>query len=58
MSSLGLNIGKFRQTSIELWPLIYIKISFPGSILSIYFTNFLQFLYRSSARNGLGLKMD
>ena len=29
-------MGKFRQISTELWPLIYIKISFPGSILSIY----------------------
>ena len=23
-------MGKFRQISTELWPLIYIKISFPG----------------------------
>ena len=29
-------MGKFRQISTELWPLIYFKISFPGSILSIY----------------------
>ena len=29
-------MGKFRQISIELWPLIYVKILFPGSILSIY----------------------
>ena len=27
---------KFRQISTELWPLIFVKISFPGSILSIY----------------------
>ena len=26
----------FRQISTELWPLIYVKILFPGSILSIY----------------------
>ena len=35
-SGLGLKMGKFRQISTELWPLIYVKISFPGSILSIY----------------------
>ena len=29
-------MGKFRQISTELWPLIYVKILFPGSILSIY----------------------
>ena len=29
-------MGKFRQISTELWPLIYVKISFTGSILSIY----------------------
>ena len=29
-------MGKFRQIRTELWPLIYVKISFPGSILSIY----------------------
>ena len=29
-------MGKFRQISTELWPLIYIKILFPDSILSIY----------------------
>ena len=28
-------MGKFRQISTELWPLIYVKILFPGSILSI-----------------------
>ena len=27
-NSLGLKIGKFRQISTELWPLIYVKISF------------------------------
>ena len=29
-------MGKFRQISTELWPLIYFKILFPGSLLSIY----------------------
>ena len=28
-------MGKFRQISTELWPLIYDKILFPDSILSI-----------------------
>ena len=45
-------MGKFRQISTELWPLIYVKISFPGSILSIYRPIF--FIPR---RSGLGLKM-
>ena len=35
-SGLGLKMGKFRQMSAELWPLIYVKIAFMGSILSIY----------------------
>ena len=35
ISGLGLKLGK-RQISTELWPLIYFKISFPGSIMSIY----------------------
>ena len=29
-------MDKFRQISTELWPLIYVKILFPGSILSFY----------------------
>ena len=29
-------MGKFRQICTELWPLIYVKILFLGSILSIY----------------------
>ena len=33
---MGLKVGKFCQISTELWPLIYIKILFPGLILSIY----------------------
>ena len=28
-------MGKFCQINTELWPLIYVKILFPGSILSI-----------------------
>ena len=35
-SGLGLKMGKFRRICTELWPLIYVKILFPGSILSIY----------------------
>ena len=35
-SGLGLKMGKFCQISTDLWPLVYAKISFPGSILSIY----------------------
>ena len=47
-------MGKFRQISIELWPLIYVKISFPGSILSIS----SKFIYELIlGRSGLGLKM-
>ena len=29
-------MGKFGQIRTGLWPLIYVKISFLGSILSIY----------------------
>ena len=35
-------MGKFRQISTELWPFIYVKISFPGSILSIYLLIFFK----------------
>ena len=35
-------MGKFRQISTELWPLIYVKISFPCSILSIYWPIFFK----------------
>ena len=35
-------MGKFCQMSTELWPLIYVKISFPGSILSIYLPIFFK----------------
>ena len=45
-------MGKFRQMSTELWPLIYVKISFPGSILRIL-TDVLQTLYRSSYYEGV-----
>ena len=40
-------MGKFRQLSPELWPLIDIKNLFPLSILSIFLTDFLQTLYKS-----------
>ena len=33
---MGLKIGKFRQINTEYMPLIYVKIAFPASILSIY----------------------
>ena len=36
-------MGKFRQICTELWPLIYVKILFPGSILSIYRPIFFNF---------------
>ena len=29
-------MGKYRQISTELWPLVYFKILYPGYILSIY----------------------
>ena len=35
-------MGKFRQLSQELWPLIDVKSLFPLSILSIFLTDFLQ----------------
>ena len=35
-------MGKFRQISTELWPLIYVKILFPGSILSFYWPIFFK----------------
>ena len=47
-------MGKFRQISTELWPLIYVKILFPGSIdLEHLLTDFLQTLYRSSYQEGV-----
>ena len=42
MSDLGLKMGKFCQISTELCPLIYIKILFPNSILSIYLPIFFK----------------
>ena len=35
-------MGKFRQISTELWPLIYVQILFPGSILSVYLPIFFK----------------
>ena len=46
-------MGKFRQICTELWPLIYIKISFPGSYLEYLLTDFLQTMYRSSYHEGV-----
>ena len=56
-------MGKFRQISTELWPLIYVKILFPGSILSlgsilsIYRPIFFKLCIGVTGRSGLGLKM-
>ena len=41
-------MGKFRQISTELWPLIYVKI-----YLEHLLTDFLQTLYRSSYQEGV-----
>ena len=35
-------MNKFRQISIELWPMIYIKISFCASVLCIYLPIFFK----------------
>ena len=51
-------MGKFRQTSTQLWPLIYFKISFPCSILSIFLPIFFKLCIEYiSRRSGLGVKM-
>ena len=39
---LGLKLSKFCQLSTELWPLIYVTISFLGSILSIFIPIFFK----------------
>ena len=41
-SGLGLKMGKFRQIIPELWPLIYVQILFPSSILSSYWPIFFK----------------
>ena len=48
-------MGKFRQISTELWPLIYVKILFPdgGLYLEHLLTDFLQTLYMSSYQEGV-----
>ena len=46
-------MDKFRQIRTELWPLIYVKILFPGLYLEHLLTNFLQTLYRSSYQDGV-----
>ena len=33
---MGLQIGKIRQTTTELWPLIDLQIAFSLSVLSIF----------------------
>ena len=43
-------MGKFRQLSPELWPLIDVKNSFPLSILSIFRPNFFQLCIRVDVR--------
>ena len=50
-------MGKFRQISTELWPLMYVKILFPGSILSIYGQIFFKLCIGVHTRSDLGLKM-
>ena len=40
-------MGKFCQLSQELWPLIDVKSSFPLIIFWVFFTDFLQTLYKS-----------
>ena len=51
-------MGKFRQISTELWPLIYVKTSFSGSMWSIYRPIFFKFCIGFiSGRSGLGLNM-
>ena len=46
-------MGTFCQISTELWPLIYVKILFPGSYLEHLLTDFLQTLYRISYQEGV-----
>ena len=41
-------MGKFRQISTELWPLIYVKIFVSRLYLEHLLTDFLQTLYKSS----------
>ena len=48
-------MGKFLQISTELWPLIYVKISFLASILSIIDQFSSNFVYEfNSGKSGLG----
>ena len=48
-------MGKFCQISTELWPLIYVKISFPGLYLEHLLTDFFShFVWpMSSYREGV-----
>ena len=43
-------MGKFHQLSQELWPLIYVKNSFPLSILSIFGPIFFKLCIRVDIR--------
>ena len=46
MSDLGLKMGKFRQWSPELWPMIDVKNLFPLSILIIFWQIFFKLCIR------------
>ena len=46
-------MGKICHISTELWPLIYVKISFPDSYLGHLLTDFLQTLCRSLYQEGV-----
>ena len=46
-------MGKFRQISTELWPLIYLKNFVSGLFLEHLLTDFLQTLYRRSYQIGV-----
>ena len=43
-------MGKFRQLSPELWPLVDFKILFPLSILSIFWSIFFKLCIRVDIR--------
>ena len=50
MNGLGLKMGTFRQKRIGLCPLIYVRISFLLSILSIFLTIFYKLSIRVKVR--------
>ena len=47
---MGLKMGKFCLISTELWPLIYVKILFLDSVLSIYRPIFFKLCIRVHIR--------